>query len=350
MKSNIKKHKNCKRTVEVRLSPEKLKNEFDEVYEGLKKAVSVPGYRVGKAPRDLLELHYGKAAREEVIKRLIPRTYGKILEEHGLDPIGYPDITDVKLDLKEGFSYRADIETRPDFSLKNYKGLRLKKKNVEVKEEDVQRNLESLREVHAQNVPKEGAEDKEKILPTLDDEFAKDLGFENLSKLKDAVRKGLSERLERDAEADLDIQIIDQLVKGVNFEIPESLVTAEKNRLLRDANARLSYMEAIQKKQDPDKKFTVTDKDKKELEDNAEKQAVRQVKAFFILDKIAQTEKIYVKEEDIEKTLEGLAVQYKKTKDEIRKQLTKNNMLDEITLNIRNKKVMEFLLKEAKVT
>ena len=349
MKSSVKKFKNCKKIVEVSLSPEKVKDQFDKTYTDIQKVASVPGYRAGKVPRDLLERHYAKTAKEEVIKKLVPETYRKVLEQYKLDPIGYPDISEVKLDLKEGFSYRASIETRPDFSLKNYKGLRLKKKSVEVKEEDVQKNLESLRQTNAQNVPKKDGQDKEKVLPKLDDEFAKDLGLENLEKLKDAIRKGLKERLEQDAHADLEMQLINQLVDAMNFEIPESLINAEKERLVKDANARLQYMEAIQKKQNPDKKFTLTDKDKKELEQNAEKQALRQVKAFFILDKIAQVEKMHLKKEEIAKRIEEMARQYKKTKDEIRSHLEKNHMLDEMALNMRNAKVMAFLLKEARV-
>ena len=88
---------------------------------------------------------------------------------------------------------------------------------------------------------------------------------------------------------------------------------------------------------------------KKELEENAYKQAVRQVKAFFMLDKIAQDEKIYLKEEEIEEYIEGLAAQHKKTKDEIRSYLEKGHGTDELAVNMRNKKVMEFLLKEAKI-
>jgi FKBP-type peptidyl-prolyl cis-trans isomerase (trigger factor) len=349
MKSSIKKLKNCKKIFEVKLPPEKVRDEFDKVYESIKKVASVPGYRVGKAPRDLLELHYAKTAKEEVIKNLIPETYGKILEEYKLYPIGYPDITDVKMDFKEGFSYVATIETRPEFSLKNYKGLKLKKKLVEVKDEDISKNLETLREINAQNVPKKDSEEKERVLPKLDDDFAKDLGFENLEKLKDAVREGLKKKLEEESEADLEVQIINQLVDEIDFEVPESLVNSEKERLVKDANMRLAYIGAIQEKQSPDKKFTLTDKDKKELEENAEKQALRQVKAFFILDKIAQLEKIYLKEEELEKRIEEMAAQYKKTKEEIRKHLEKNHLLDEMAVNMRNTKVMEFLVKEAKI-
>lgn len=350
MKSSIKKLKNCKKIVDVKLSPEKVKDEFDKVYEGIKKVASVPGFRVGKVPMYLLELHYSKTAREEVIKKVIPETYRKILEEYKLDPIGYPDISEVKLDLKEGLCYKASIETRPETHLKNYKGLKLKKKSSEVKEEDVQKNLESLRDANAQKIPKKDSEEKQKVLPKLDDEFAKDLGFENLEKLKELVRQNLKHRLQNESEADLEMQLINQLVDGINFETPESLVNSEKERLLKEANMRFAYMEALQKKDSPDKKFTLTDKDKKELEVNSQKQAARQVKAFFILDKIAQIEKIYLKEDELEIHINEMAAQYKKTKDEVRRHLEKNRMLDEVALNLRNKKVMEFLLKEAKIS
>jgi len=349
MKSSIKKLKNCKHCLEVNLPAEKVKQAFDEVYGDIGKYASVPGFRQGKAPRDLLELHYSRAAREEVLKKLIPQTYEKILEEYKLDPIGYPDVTDVKLDLKEGFSYKANIETRPEINLKNYKGLRLKKKSTDVNEEDLARSLEYLREAHSQNVPKEGSQEKEKVLPALDDEFAKDLGFENIGKMKEAIRGNLKLKLEQDSFSDLEVQIIDRLLDSMDFEVPETLVNSEKERLMKDMDMRIKYMEALQKKEDPEKKFTLEEKDKKELEENASRQAVRQVKAFFILDRIAQAEKIYLKEEELDKCLEDMAAQYHKTKEEIRGYLEPGHGMEELTVNMRNKKVMEFLLKEAKI-
>ncbi|MDP2981049.1 MAG: trigger factor, partial [Candidatus Omnitrophota bacterium] len=292
MKSSVRKLKDCKHSFEVSLPAEKVKEVFDEVYSDLGKYASVPGFRQGKAPRDLLELHYSKTAKEEVLKKLIPETYEKVLEEHKLDPLGYPDVTDVKLDMKEGFSYKASIETRPEINLKNYKGLKLKKKSVDVKEDDLAKNLEYLREMHSQNVPKEGTQEKEKVLPKLDDEFAKDLGFENLEKLKEAMRQNLKAKLEQDSEADLEVQVINSILDSVDFEVPETLVNSEKERLIKDAGLRIKYMEALQKKENLDKKFVLEEKDKKELEENAFKQAARQVKAFFILERIALAEKI----------------------------------------------------------
>jgi trigger factor len=359
MKLSIKKLKNCKHSFEVSLPAERVKEAFDEVYGDLGKYANVPGFRQGKAPRDLLELHYSKTAKEEVLKKLIPETYEKVLEEHKLDPLGYPDVTDVKLDMKEGFSYKASIETRPEINLKNYKGLKLKKKGVDVKEEDLAKNLEYLREMHSQNVPKEGTQEKEKVLPALDDEFAKDLGFENLEKLKEAMRQNLKAKLEQDSEADLEVQVINNILDSVDFEVPETLVNSEKERLIKDAGLRVKYMEALQKKEnpkDPSAPAALQDQEnssnflgKKELEENAFKQAARQVKAFVILDKIAQLEKIDLKEEEINEYVEGLAAQYKKTKDEIKSYLEKGHGMDELAVNMRNKKVMEFLLKEAKV-
>jgi len=349
MKTTIKKLKNCKRVFEVKIPPERVRGEFDRVYDGIRKVATVPGYRVGKAPRELLELHYGDTARNEVIKNLIPESYKKVLEEHKLTPIAYPDISDVKMDLDMGLSYVATIEVRPEFSLKNYKGLRLKKKTFEVKEEDVNKNLEVLREINAEMVPaKEGGE-KQKVLPELDDEFAKDLGFENLDRLKESVRNSLKNAKEEESIRDLELQVINQLVDMADFEVPESLVLSEKERLLKELEAQLEYINRMQKKENPDKPFTLTDKDRQELEKDTMLQAQRQIKAFFILDRIAQLENIFLEESDIEKAIEEMAIRYKKTKEEMRAYLEKNNLLDQMALNMRNARVMEFLLKEAKI-
>ncbi|MFH1478959.1 MAG: trigger factor [Candidatus Omnitrophota bacterium] len=347
MKINVKKLKNCKKIIEVKIPSERVKDTFDKVYNRLKKVASVPGYRVGNAPRDLLEKHYSETAKEEVIKRLIPESYKDILEEHKLDPMGYPDIKDVNLEMDGSFSYVASIETKPGFSIKNYKGLKLKKKKLEVKEEDINKNLESLREMNASKVPKEDSEEKEKVLPKLDDEFAKDIGFESLEKLKEEMRNNLKARLESEIRVDLEMQIINQLVDSVDFDVPESLIESEKTRLVKDAESRIAYMEAIQKKEAPDKKFEMSDKDKAELRENASKQANRQVKAFFILDKIAQIEKIDLSQEDMDSKIEEMSRQYNRPKEEIEKYLQDSNMINEIAVNIRNKKVIDLLLKEA---
>lgn len=348
MKASIKKLKNCKHILEIQLPLDRVTAEFEAVYKDIGKVAKIPGFRPGKVPRDLLELHYNKDAKEEVVKRLIPESYKKILDENKLDPIGYPEISDVRID-KEGFYYKASIETRPVFNLKAYKGLKLKKKPVEVKEQDIDKEMEYLREVYAENVPKKDGEGKEKVLPKIDDEFSKDLGFENLEKLKEAVKKDLNAKKEQEAQIDLESQIVDVLINDTDFEIPESLINSEKERLLKDANLRISYIDAIQKKQDPNKKFTLDEKDKKELEENAGKQAVKQVKVFFILDKVALAEKIYVEEKELDVYIEEMAKHYKKSKEEIKHYLEHHNKIEEIAVSIRNKKVMDFLLKEAKV-
>ena len=363
MRSNVKKLKNCRHAIEVNLPPEKVKQAFDEVYQDIGRYANVPGFRIGKAPRDLLELHYSKTAKEEVLKKLIPETYEKILGEHKLDPIGYPDISDVKLDINEGLYYKASIEIRPEIHLKNYKGLKLKRKNKELGQEDVDKELEYLRELHSHNVPKNDSETKEKVLPKLDDDFAKGLGFENLEKLKAAVTENLKLKLEEDARVDMEMQIIDRLLDNMDFEVPESLVNSEKERLVKEAEMRIKYIEALQKKEkarDPSAPASpqdhqenslnfLDDKDKRELEENAYKQAVRQVKAFFILDKIADTEKIYLKHEELDKYIEEMAARYKKTREEIKDYLEKGHGLNELAVNLRNKKVVEFLIKEAKI-
>jgi trigger factor len=126
---------------------------------------------------------------------------------------------------------------------------------------------------------------------------------------------------------------------------------------------RIKYIEALQKKEkarDPSAPASpqdhqenslnfLDDKDKRELEENAYKQAVRQVKAFFILDKIADTEKIYLKHEELDKYIEEMAARYKKTREEIKDYLEKGHGLNELAVNLRNKKVVEFLLKEARI-
>lgn len=350
MKSSIKELKDCKMLLDIEVSKETVQEKFDEVYDEISKRASVPGFRTGRVPRDLLEQRFGKLAKEEVLKKIVPDSYKEALIQYKLKPISLPEISNVRLEKESLLYFRAELEIRPEFDIKNYKGLRLKRKDLQLKEEDVARALEALREANAQFVPSGDSKDKQKILPELDDEFAKDLGFGTLNELKGSIRSSLEQKKKMEIETDLELQVIDQLVKMHSFEVPESLVREQKQRLLKDAKERIKYLESLQKNQGPKEGLKFSQKDLEELEERAGQQALKQVRAFFIIDKITEKEKIYITQEELDKRIEEIAKAHGKGVQEIRSYLEKHNILEEMVLNMRNAKVMDFLLKEADIT
>lgn len=151
-KSKAKKLEECVTCLDIEVSRDSIDKAFEEVYDELVKVVNIPGFRTGKAPKDLVRKQYSKDARQEVLKRLIPEAYRQALAEHKLTPVGMPDISDVDFAEGKPLSFKARIDTRPEFRLKNYKGLKLERKKAAVKPEDIDKTLESLRGVHAKYI------------------------------------------------------------------------------------------------------------------------------------------------------------------------------------------------------
>ena len=100
MKTNVKRIGECKRLLEVELPKDVVSKEFNKVYGELKKRAFVPGFRIGKAPQDLLEKYYSETAANKVTQRLISESLELAVREANLAPISLPQIRDVRLEGK----------------------------------------------------------------------------------------------------------------------------------------------------------------------------------------------------------------------------------------------------------
>lgn len=140
--------------LEVTVNAEEVEEALAESYKRVVKKVSIPGFRKGHVPRTILEKQFGKEVLyEEAIDIIIPKAYLKALEEYKLEPIDQP-----KLEVKEAFeagkpfTFKATVEVLPEVKLGQYKGLKIEKPKVEIKEEQVAERLASLQERHAELV------------------------------------------------------------------------------------------------------------------------------------------------------------------------------------------------------
>ncbi|MCM8761042.1 MAG: trigger factor [Candidatus Omnitrophica bacterium] len=152
MKSKAKSLEECSTLFEIEVSKEAIARVFDEVYNDIAKAASIPGFRVGKAPIEMVRLHYAKDARQEVLKRLIPQAYRRALQEHDIHPVSLPEISDVIFEEDKPLTFKARVDTRPKFKLKEYKGLALEKKKVSISDADIDKMLQNLRELNAKYI------------------------------------------------------------------------------------------------------------------------------------------------------------------------------------------------------
>ena len=228
MKAKAKAVEECLTLFEIEIPKETVDQAFEEVYSEMAKVASIPGFRPGKAPKELVKKRYSKEAKKEVINHLIPDAYQKAVEEHKIDPIGYPDITEMVFEEGKAMSFKAKIDTRPKFKLKDYKGIRVEKKKTEVKPEDIDKALDNLRQYSAKY---SGVEDRP---AQMDDYVVSDLDClvdgkpahkrrENLWLYidKGSIMSGLTEKMigmnkseERDIEVELSKDYPDKNIAG----------------------------------------------------------------------------------------------------------------------------------------
>ena len=144
----------CQKELRVEVPLEVVQAEFEAVYRDLKKSARVPGFRVGYAPRDLLEHYHGNKAREEVLKRLINRSLEEALRSQGsLDLVGRPEITEVKFESQQPLTYLAKLEVAPEVPLGRYRGLKLTRPKVQVSQEMVTQVLARLQDQQSELKP-----------------------------------------------------------------------------------------------------------------------------------------------------------------------------------------------------
>ncbi len=177
---------------------------------------------------------------------------------------------------------------------------------------------------------------KQKSLPELNDQFAKELGeFGNLDEVRKRIREGMEEERTHAAQHEAKDKLVAELVKRNEFEVPEALVERQIDlRLERGLRA----LAAQGMKPEDIKKMNFN-----RLRAGQREQALQEVKASLLLEKIAEEEKIEVSDAEIDTEVESLAKQSKQTPAAIRARLTRDGALDRIRSRIRSEKTLDFL-------
>ena len=181
---------------------------------------------------------------------------------------------------------------------------------------------------------------KQKALPELNDQFAKELGeFANLEEVRKRIRESMEAERKHNAEREAKDKLVTELVRRNDFELPEALVERQIDvRLERGLRA----LAAQGMKPEDLKKM-----DLNRLRAGQRDQAVQEVKASLLLEKVAEQEKIEVGDEEIDREVVALAEQSKQTPEAIRARLTKDGALDRIRNRIRTEKTLDFLYRQS---
>ncbi|GBD39338.1 Trigger factor [bacterium HR37] len=420
MRVNVEALSSVERKVEVTIPADEVKEKLEKVLKEFQSSARVKGFRPGKVPRSIIEAMYKQDILNEVASRLVSESFEGALREASVTPISRPKITTEKVERDREFRYTAVFEIIPEFEVKDYIGIELKKERYEVKDEDIERVINQLREQSAEAKPleeerevrkgdyvivdykgvldgkpipeltKEGVqllvgegrlipefeenilgmrkgEEKEfevtypedfhikevagktvrfrlkvkdvfqRILPQLDDEFAKDLGQENVEALRKKIKEDLEKRLEEEAKSKLKEELITALLERTSFDVPPTLVESEIAHLKREfvLSFQRHGLEVPPLNED--------------MENSFRQRALRNVKASLILGAIAKKEGIKVEEKELNNRLMEIARAYEVPFERVRELYEKNNMIPALEERILEEKVLDFLLEKAKI-
>ena len=182
---------------------------------------------------------------------------------------------------------------------------------------------------------------KEKKLPEIDENFIKNFErYNSIEDLKTDVRKTLEEKFQRLSETNLQNSITEALIKENDFEVPPSLLERQIYYMMADTQKRM-VSAGMDEKNAMELSFKMHDKFKDD--------AVKIVKSFLLLKKIAEKESLIVEESDIEKYIQDLAVQYGRDYESLRKMYDNEERKDNLKIELMQKKVFDFIEKNANI-
>lgn len=384
------------------------------------KRFNIPGFRRGKAPRHVIEMHYGPSVFfEDAFDEIFPVVYSEAIKEHSVEPVDRPELDVTQIEKGKDLIFSVEVFVRPDVVLGDYKNLEAKKVVDEVTDDDVSAEIERARDRNSRFVevtdrparlddqvnidyagfdgdnqfaggtakgqelvlgsghfipgfedqlvgatvgqdvdvnvtfPEEYHEKslagkpvvfhvhvngiREKEVPALDDEFAKDMGFDTLDEYKADVKANLIKRNEERAETAFENEVVEKAVATCEMDIPNGMVEEAIDNMLRDMEMRLMYQGMKL-----DDYFKYTGQTREQVREMYREQAAERVKTQLALEAIRDAEKIEATEEEIDAEIAKLADSRKKSLEDMKKQLTDGDreyFKQAATMN----KVVEFL-------
>lgn len=419
----------CKKLLRIDVDAAAVTTAFDAVTKDYQKQANLPGFRPGKAPKDMVLKRYEKEIEDEAKRKLMGDSYRNALKENKIEVVGYPDIEEIQFGKDQPMQFAATIETAPEFETPEYRGLAAQREKRSVTDEDIDKAIKLLadrvsnfnkveREVKEGDIAvvdytgtsegkplaelapaakglteqkafwvevkpdsfipgfamqligakagdkrtvnvdfptefvtpelagKKGSyavevvEVKEKVVPAIDDAFAKSYEADNVQALREGVRRDLQNELNTKQARSVRAQIVKGLLDQVNVELPETLVAQETRNIV---------YQIVQENQQRGVTKEAIDGQKDEIYKASNNTARERVKASFVFQKIAAKEGIRVAPEEVNARIYALSQQYQMAPDKFAKELEKRDGVSEIWSQLLNEKVIDFLQQNAKI-
>lgn len=136
----------CRKLLRIEVDAAAVDAKFEEVTKEFQRQAQLPGFRPGKAPREMVARVFGKRIEDEVRRRLIPEAFRDAVRQHNFRVVGEPDLEETQFGRGQPLQFVATVETAPEFELPEYKGLPVRREVGIVTEADMERALNLLRE------------------------------------------------------------------------------------------------------------------------------------------------------------------------------------------------------------
>ena len=310
------------RKLTVKAEPvEVTDKDVDEILEHLRERAARYEDVAGRAARltDMVQLDYDAVLDDKPLAEMVPGCRGLGAAKDFWVLLGEPEFLPGFNAALEGMEAGAQREVTvafpEDYHIKEVAG-----KSAQYKV-----TLKGLRERH---------------LPELNDEFAKGMAAESIAGLRDHIRRDM-EQMRKDAETRRREDVITgQLLEKADFDIPESIVQEETQNVLRGMLHQMSTngqtREQLVEKRD-------------ELWKQADVSARERVRLMYILNRIAEEEKLEVGDKEIEDAIGALAARQRVEPAELRKQLESNNRMETLLTDLLNRKALDFVMENAKI-
>ena len=350
----------AKLTIEA--SAEDFEKAIQKVYLKARGRINIPGFRKGKAPRKLIEKMYGTGVfYEDAANDLIPTAYAEALKDCDLEIVSRPEINVTQIESGKPFIFTAEVAVKPEVTLGEYKGVEVEKSNVEVTDEDINKEVDKERENNSRTIDVDEnytltigsgsfipgfedqligtkiGEDKDvtvtfpedyhekslagkeavfkckvnaitvKELPDADDEFASEVSeFETLAEYKEDIKKKLTEKKEKEARAKKEAQAVEKAVENATMEIPDAMIDTQVQSMMEDF-ARRMQSQGLSLEQ----YFQFTGMDAKKMHDQMKPEALKRIQNSLVLEAVAKAENIEISDEKVDEEIAKMAEAYK---------------------------------------
>lgn len=147
MKTSVDKLSDTRVKLNVTVPFDELGKEIDQAYKAIAQQVNIPGFRRGKAPRQLIDARFGRGPiLEQVVNDMLPTRYEQALAENDLNPLGQPDIDVTKIEDNDVVEFTAEIDVRPEIEVPDFSQISVTVPELKVDDAAVDAELDTLRE------------------------------------------------------------------------------------------------------------------------------------------------------------------------------------------------------------